>query len=266
MILPPKFDRQLNAMLERRKTFESLEDLILALDGTTAEVPFAETAIVFDSSAVLRLPSLRASEDIVDYLRTKHRPPVVLPGQAIQEFWNNHGDFIRTAAGKLRQRVNELRLEIAGLGTDLSEFVDRLDQMVDEFELSHGNLYDEGVARKTRSLLTALKEKAIVAYANRSSFQHFADQRQKTKTPPGFKDTGDGDFYVWLDAMAGLYLAHSRQQKFTCVALVTMDKKKDWTSNNLAHPILCAEVRSMFNAKFAVWDLNRLEREVTAAL
>lgn len=266
MILAPKFDRDLTALLERRSGFDPLGGLIDALDPAPIEIPLGQIAIVFDTSAILRLPSLGKSDDIVDYLRTKHTGPVVVPGQVVQEFWNNHGNFIRTAAANLRQKVQDLKGAVEGLGSDVSEFAGKLDSVMDEFELAYGNVYEEGIARKTRTVLGALREKAIVSFANRDRFYRFADQRQKTKTPPGFQDAGDGDFFIWLDALSGLHSARSKRQRFSGVALVSFDKKKDWLSNGIPHPLLASEIKALFGAKFMVWDLNRLVTEVTEAL
>lgn len=91
-----------------------------------------------------------------------------------------------------------------------------------------------------------------------------AENRKKTKTPPGFLDSKDGDFFIWLDMLEGLIVAQDRNIPFTQVALVTTDKKTDWSRGGIAHPILCAEVRTLIGVPFETWDIGKLMREVAA--
>lgn len=120
------------------------------------------------------------------------------------------------------------------------------------------------VIRKTLALLETLAKKASTPYAPRLRFQGIAALRKSTKTPPGFRDEGDGDFYIWVDFLTGLQKAQSDKQAFSRVVLVTMDRKIDWSRAGVAHPILVAEVKALLNVPFEIWTIDRLAKEIAA--
>jgi hypothetical protein len=102
------------------------------------------------------------------------------------------------------------------------------------------------------SLLEVLAKRASVTYAHRALFQNICVLRKKTKTPPGFKDDGDGDFYIWVDLLTGLLEARVKGEKYERVVLVSLDKKVDWSRAGIAHPILVAEIRALLDVPFKI--------------
>ena len=95
-----------------------------------------------------------------------------------------------------------------------------------------------------------------------------SSQRKTTRTPPGFKDEGDGDFFVWADFLLGLLSAANVPDAAIVqhVIFVTEDKKADWSLDGTAHPILTAEVKALTNASFEIWSLDKLATTISTEL
>jgi hypothetical protein len=125
---------------------------------------------------------------------------------------------------------------------------------------------DEKTATQVTTLLDGLRTSAIVPYIPRDQFAHIAEQRQATKTPPGFKDERHGDFFIWAEFLHGLQLARDGGAEFTRVVLVTDDRKPDWSTKGTSHPILRAEVAALVNASFDTWGSASLDEYVSNSL
>ncbi|MGJ3232691.1 MAG: PIN-like domain-containing protein [Oceanicaulis sp.] len=93
---------------------------------------------------------------------------------------------------------------------------------------------------------SVIGERAFVRFAPRNVFLEIASHRNATKTPPGFKDDGDGDFFVWVDLLYSIKVL-SAEYSFSSVLLVTNEKKKDWTRDGIIHPVMRAEVKALIN-------------------
>ncbi len=258
-------DLDLIRVLDRQIPLKSLDALIEGISPTGPAVPLGETAVSLDASVFLRITNHKNAADIIDYLTSKHAGPLILPGQVIQEFWNNQLQVVATIATSLRKKIDELRKELGKITEDFGDFAEQFEQLVNKFDEEHGQVYDEATVRKTRSMLEELKKKALVPYANRTPYCEIALNRKNTKTPPGFKDDGDGDFFVWVDLLTGLYRAKMEKILFSKVVFVTRDKKMDWSREGVPHPILSAEIFSLFEVPFEIWDIDRLSREVASA-
>lgn len=257
--LHESFISQLEDVLDRKIPFQSLDFLISAMDQKEPfEFPNRETvAIGIDASAFLKLATNKNSADIIDYLQTQHKGPIILPGQAIQEFWNNHLTAIQTLSSKLQNKLDTFKKDILDLSSDFGDFSEGMQDLVDNFKSEHGYIYDQKSVRSISSMLTALKEKACVPYVPRSRFQNIARSRKLTKTPPGFQDEGDGDFFIWVEFLYGLLKAKSEKVEFTHAILLTFDKKKDWSRGTIGHPILSAEMQLLIGVPVEFWDLDQ---------
>jgi hypothetical protein len=143
-------------------------------------------------------------------------------------------------------------------------YFEQIDALLDQFTAEHGHVYDEATIRRTLSLLEALKKKAAVSYAPRALFHEIGTYRKTTKTPPGFRDDGDGDYFIWVDLLTGLLDAQVRGEKYGRVVFVSLDKKVDWSRAGVAHPILVAEVRALLNVPFEIWTIDKLATEIAA--
>ena len=256
--------QQLVALLDRQIRVETLDALVSALKPTVSSVPLERTAIGLDANVFLRIGNHAKRSDIVDYLRAEHAAPLILPGQSVQEFWNNQLQAVDTVTTGLKKKFEDVRKEFAKVDQHFGAYASQIDGLLGQFSSEHGHMYDEATVRKTVSLLEMLQRSAIVPYAPRLMFREIAAQRKKTKTPPGFKDEGDGDFFIWADFLKGLLQARKGGQEFDRVVLLSYDQKIDWSRAGLPHPILVAEVDALLNVPFEIWTLEKLAAQIAA--
>ncbi|CAN5923017.1 hypothetical protein BH11PSE3_BH11PSE3_12420 [soil metagenome] len=252
-------------VLDRQINFDSLGALVSAIRSDASTTPLAETAICLDATVFLRLAGHPKSADIVDYLSSRHTAPLILPGQAIQEFWNNQLHVVDTVAATLKKQFASFKDALSKVDKSFGKYVSQIDELLEQFSTEHGHVYDEASIRKTLSLLDVLAKRASVPYARRNRFLEIAASRKKTKTPPGFRDEGDGDFFIWIDMLTGLQRAQAGGQKFTRAVLVCLDKKIDWSRAGVAHPILVAELKALLGVPFEIWTTDRLATEIAGA-
>lgn len=242
-------------VLSRDLDFSAIASLIAAYRPEPREIGLSVTAIAFDSSAFLRLG---AQTDVIDYLNIHHPAPIILPGQAIQEFWNNHLNVVDTIATGIGKKFEALEAEVRKVDATFLDFSGKFNALLNEFRESFGYAYDGATARGTQLLLEALDRKAMSSFVSRIRFSDIAVHRKRTKTPPGFKDDGDGDFYIWVDMLSSLLEAKKSGIAFEHVVLVTCDKKPDWSRDGIPHPILSAELEALIGTTFEIWDVKRL--------
>jgi hypothetical protein len=256
------FQSELIRTLDRRNDFTALVELRSALEPKEAVGSIASTAIAFDANVVLRLGGHRKRADIIDYLSLRHEAPIIVPGQIIQEFWNNHSKVSDSIAVSIRKNFDNLRKEIGKIDPSFETYANEITDILDRFLGDHGYKLDPNAVEKTLDLFTIFKEKATVAFAPRILFQEIALQRKNSRTPPGFMDSGDGDFYVWLDTLTALDRARREGKAFDRVVLISLDKKVDWSREGVAHPILVAELRSLFGCSFEIWTPDKLAEQI----
>jgi hypothetical protein len=257
-------EKRLIEVLDRQIECEALNSLVSALQPTPSSLPLSETAIGLDANAFLRIPSHPKAEDMIDFLNGAHSAPLIIPGQAIQEFWNNQLQAVDTVASSLQKKFDAFRMELGKLDPQFGDYVSQIQGSLDQFTTEYGHVFDEGLRRKTAAFLKLLETRALVPYAPRLRFQELAAQRKRTRTPPGFKDDGDGDFFIWVDLLTGLQLARSRGQHFTRAVLVSGDRKIDWSRNGITHPVLVAEIRALLDVPFEIWPIQKLNDAIAA--
>jgi hypothetical protein len=258
-------EQRLMSVLDRQVACNSLDALISALKPERSTIPLSATAIGLDATAFLRIAGHRKGADIVDYLSSTHSAPLVLPGQAIQEFWNNQLQVVYTVAATLRKQFNTFKESLEKVDRAFGEELAQVGQLLTQFSAEHGHVYDEATVRNTVKLLEDLSRRAIIPYAPRLRYAALAATRKATKTPPGFRDEGDGDFFVWVDLLTGLQKAQTQENQFSRVVLVSLDKKVDWSRAGTAHPILVAEVQTLLAVPFEIWTIDRLSEEIAIA-
>lgn len=251
-------------VLNREDPIAALDALVSALDLPDEEWPVSSTAIAIDTNVFLRMASHKNGEDMIDYLVSEHESPVILPGQAITEFWNNQLAAVETVAKGLENDFDKFKKGVQAINDEFATFSDAIIEILEEFRNKHGHVYDAGSVHRTRNLLDALRQRAIVPFVNRTRFQTLADHRRRTKTPPGFEDARDGDFFVWADFLLGLKIANSDGVKYEKVAFITNERKKDWMRYDVAHPILTAEAMAVSGVSFAIWSLDKLAERIDA--
>ena len=109
-----------------------------------------------------------------------------------------------------------------------------------------------------------LKSVAKTSSVPRQEFFSIATERQSTKTPPGFKDQGNGDFFVWVDTLFGLRKAQVDGIKFSRIAFITNDMKVDWQSNGNPHPVLAAEAQHYLGTPLEMWTVDKLATKISS--
>lgn len=256
--------KKLIDVLDRRGDVNALPALIAALKNEPIAYNLKTTAIGLDSSSFLRIPRHKHSAGIIDYFATDDAGPIILPGQTVQEFWNNQLTASDTWVTAIKKKFDNFQKELASVDGFFKEFAGSIEQQIKQFGVEYGTIFDEENVKQTEILLEALQKKAIVSFANRSELLAIATARNSTKTPPGFKDDGDGDFFVWADFLIGLMQARLNGMQFENAVLVTNDKKLDWSRGGVAHPLLASEVMSLLNIRFEIWDVDRLGKEIDA--
>lgn len=255
--------KKLSSILDRETAINSLRSLTTSIIAKQKEKQdLNKTAIAIDSSAFLRISKISKSEDVIDYLSSQHKAPIILPGQAIQEFWNNQLNVVDTQAVLLKKKHDELKQITLKIDNSFEDFHSKMENLISDFESNHGYIYDESTKHTTTRALQALEEKAKVPYAPRLRFHEMAVARKRTKTPPGFKDEGDGDFFIWLDLLFGLMQAKQEGADFNHVLFVTNDVKVDWSRNGIPHPILAAEMDAAVGATLDVIKIDQFGKMI----
>lgn len=253
----------LENLLDRRAPIRAIEALHQSIARPASQEKSLEnTAVGLDASVFLKLASHAKREDIVDYLDTRLAGPLILPGQAIQEFWNNQLAAVSTVADGLKKKFDALRVEAEKLDSNFVAYADKMGHLLSEFSDEYGFAYDPVTLRSMSTVLNALERKALVPFVPRVRFHEIAITRKRTKTPPGFKDEGDGDFYTWADFLFGLLEARENGCRFNHAIIVTNDRKIDWSRDGVAHPILRAEIRQLLGVTFELWTIDQLAKAV----
>ncbi len=263
-----ELEDRLAMVLDRSTECDALGALIFALSPPEqAGTPLQNAAIGIDANVFLRINKHSKGADIIDYLNGPHSGPLILPGQVIQEFWNNQLQAVDTISAGIQKRFDNVKVDLGRIhglhGKEMKDLVDQVERVLKSYNVENGHVYDEGTTRKTIEFLQLLKKKASVPFAPRARFQKMASHRKNTRTPPGFKDDGDGDFFVWVDFLTGLQQAQNRENKFTQVIFLSNEQKPDWTRAGMAHPILIAEVKALIGLPFHIWDLDRFVKELS---
>lgn len=254
------------SVISRRTHVNALESLIKALSAADENLSLTDSAIGIDANVMLRIAGHERNDLIVDYLAGIHQQPLIIPGQVIQEFWNNQAEVVATVAKPLTQSFASLRANIERIDDNFGSYLEEMKNIMDSFESEHGHIYDAATVLKTSALLDILKEKSLVPFAPRDIFSEASKVRKSTKTPPGFKDSGDGDFYVWIDFLFGLRQSQMNGKSFSRAIFVTNDTKKDWSRAGVPHPLLSAEVKALLNVEFETWTLTKLVKGIDASM
>lgn len=254
------------SVLNRDKAIDSLSSIVQAVKGGPHEADLSSAALVVDANAVLRMPSHAKSADLIDYITGVHAGPVILPGQVVQEFWNNQASVAATIYNKIQTKHSDLTKEIERAKDAGVSAVEPIALAVSAFREENDHIFDADLIAKTSQFLERLLEKVIVPYAPRLGLEQIALHRKRAKTPPGFKDDGDGDFLVWVDALFGLLAEKRRGAIFSHVILLTNDKKIDWCRGHTAHPILHAEAKAILGTHLEVWTLDHFAKAVNEVL
>lgn len=250
-------------LLNRETEIDILDTLLSSMGTKQKNIDLNSTAFGLDANVLLKLARHQKSTDILDYLNGKHKNIFIIPSQIIQEFWNNQLTGIKTVSTSIKEKFDQLNAELKKLDSRFDAMSGNAQAFFSELSEDYGYLYDEGTIKKTIITLEALKQKAYVACIPRLYFHEIERNRKLSKTPPGFKDDGSGDFYVWAELLYGLLHNIDMGAKFEHVVLLTSDKKIDWSrAGGIAHPILSAEMKKITNASFDVWTIEEMAKAI----
>ncbi|MEN5145884.1 PIN-like domain-containing protein [Brevundimonas diminuta] len=253
-------------VLDRKTNIDALRALMFSLRPEPSTVSLASTAIAFDANVFLRLSTHKRSVDVIDYIRSSHSAPIILPGQAIQEFWNNQFVAVDSMASAIRKNFEKLKGDIEKIDTAFAEFSAKFQAQIEDFSSEYGHVFDAATISRTNAFLEVLADKASVPFVRRSVLHEIARHRKLTKTPPGFKDDGDGDFFIWADLLTGIQTAMENGADVQRVVLVSHDRKIDWSREGTPHPILAAEVQAIAGVPFEIWSIDDLIKQVVLAI
>lgn len=253
------------SVLWRQQNVDTVSALVGAFQSTPSTITLNETAIVIDSNVFLNLSAKREFTDALDYLDSQHTGILILPGQSLQEFWNNHLNAVQTVTVSLKKKIDDFSEELSAVDDDFGETVPELKRLLADLNERRGHIYSRETSERTLRMVERFRSRALIPYADRSQYLSLASHRKITKTPPGFKDGGDGDFFIWVDMLTGLYQAKLDGKDFKRVALITDDKKADWSRSGTAHPILTAEVQALLEVPFVIWSLKTFRDLIRSA-
>lgn len=220
------------------------------------------SAVCLDTNLLFKALANPKRDEIIDYFRTRHSSPLIVSTQSMQEFWNNYHNVLDTISKGVENKVADLEKTLAALDGVFAEHREKMLAALAEFKHDNEHLFSKDLKKQVLAFVDMLREKGIEAEAPRHLFQDVAIRRKAAKTPPGFKDAGDGDFYVWLDFLYGLLLAKQDGRSFDKAILVTADRKIDWVKGNAAHPVLVAEAAAVAKVPLEIWSLSDLLRGI----
>lgn len=224
------------------------------------EMPFA---VGFDTNAVFRLGLGPRGADAVDYLANSHQGPVIIPGQTIQEVWNNSLSAVLPQAKVVRKKLDELEGEMLKVNQHLGEEAAAVREAISDLIALRGDWVDPAALGTFEQTLESLLAAGLAYYVPREQFAALAQVRRDTKTPPGFEDSGFGDFFVWADFLFGVA---SAPKEFDSLVFVTNDAKRDWSRNGVSHPILVAEAEAVGGVPFELWTLAQFQNFASSVI
>lgn len=251
-------------VLNRVTLLESLVELHNGLNNERRPALEDGTRIAFgfDTNALYRIGlNGTLGDNAVDYLR-QHDGPILIPGQAIQEIWNNVLAGVEPQAKKLQKAFDQLERDMAAIDQRLGPAGDDAKTALEELAKAHGDWLDPASLAVFDRTVEALLAVATTSYVPRLQFVELARVRNDTKTPPGFRDDDNnhGDFYVWADFLYGL--AQVQSGTIGAAVFVTDERKPDWTRNGVPHPLLVAEAVAVAGVPFRLWTVSEFQRHV----
>lgn len=251
--------RDLATLLSRSQPVNTIASLLAATQNSPQPpASLNNAAVCLDTNVFLHLANTSERAQIIDYLASKHNEPLIVSAQSIQEIWNNYLSGIETVASEIRSKLEALSKVVAPLDSHFADYKQRFEGILNEFRDDFGHLYKDGIKERVRSLIDILERKALFCEVPRALFESYYSVRKITKTPPGFKDDGAGDYFIWLDFLYGLKIKKVQGASFTRAILVSDDRKVDWVRGAVAHPTLCAECMSFVGVPLEIWNLKRL--------
>lgn len=260
---------RLRKLMDRGETLDSRQALFNALEPRSRvakpELKTDDFTLGFDTNAAFRV-GLNGSrgDGALDYLRVRHRGPLVMPGQVLQELWNNSVEGLDPKAKKISKALENLNNEVSAIGLSLGPQGEAVETAVADLLASHADWIDPQARTIFERTMEVFLARAVVAHVPRSLFHPIAVARHNTKTPPGFRDdlNNNGDFFVWADFLLGAMRTLTATTE--AVIFVTNETKKDWSRNGVIHPLLMAEASLVVDRPFFMLSVDEFHSFVAA--
>jgi len=208
------------------------------------------SAIGFDTNSLkkLRRYPLATRSTILAYADGKGAS-IVIPAQAVQEYWNNHGAFVQDA-----HRLENATKKLASQYSSLQDSAGAKATL-------------ENLLRGSVEFWESLLPSSTVAHVPRGEFAEIGQARMASGVAPGFADerkgaNGLGDFFIWADFLLGLLeldLPPCTPAEST-VVFVTDDVKEDWLSSGVPHPTLLGEVYELTGRTLTILATDDLKK------
>lgn len=266
MAIAPETIERLKSVLDRKVEIGAAAKLRDAFAHREGTLQLQGAAIGWDTNILLNLSRHKKREEVVDWFASRHTSPFIVPGQVLQEFWNGQYSKLHGLATNIKSKFDALGAEIEKIDDSFAEFKTTALTLLNDIVSQYGYVRDQNTLTSLGSICEMIANRARTDFVPRSEFHGIAKSRESTKTPPGFKDDGDGDFFVWADFLASLVEERTEGANFDRVILVTEDQKMDWSAGSAAHPILVAEVDALLDARFEIWGLEKLVRAIDSAI
>lgn len=154
--------QDLENVLTRSSSIDPVTPLIASLDVEADEVDLDRVAIGFDTNALLRVVGHRKSYEVIDYFGRARNAPTILPGQSVQEFWNNQSKGYGSVANKIRADFANLSRTIQSIDDRFDDFSLRFDELFSQFRGSFENVFDEDEQRSTKEFFENLRSFSVI--------------------------------------------------------------------------------------------------------
>lgn len=252
--------RALEDLVARTRPLNAFNQLSDNLKAPKMSAVLRSSHVCIDTCVLIHFAKHPKADTILDYFSSIHEGDLVVSAQSIQEYWNNHVFAIETVASGVSKKFTELEKEVKKVDPSWSNFSSEIDNLIARLKREYGHLHEPKLRAKLSSFADQLAKIATISEVPRSRFYAYAEQRKKLKTPPGFEDSGNGDFFIWLD-----FLYAIRQSKYETAShaiLVTDDTKRDWSKGSVPHPVLAAEMELFTQLSFETWTLDKLSETI----
>lgn len=248
--------RLLEDLVARQQPLNAFGQIAHNFRSPKKKSTLSDAAVCLDTCVLIHLFKHKHVDTILDYFSTKHHGLLVVSAQSLQEFWNNHIFAIETVSSGIAKKFGELEKEIKKVDASWSNFSAELDDILARLRDEYGHLHEPKTRARLAEFAEQLADRAVLSEVPRSRFYHYAEQRKKLKTPPGFEDVGHGDFFIWLDFLYSIKSASG--VAVSSAIMITDDTKKDWSKGAVPHPVLAAEMESYTGLEFETWTLDKL--------
>lgn len=262
---PSDLDRIVQCISQSIGQLDWLEPLRRHSEG---KLPSKWAAIGFDTNALKQLRRLPAATrtSILTYLQGES-VPIILPAQAVQEYWNNHGVFTKDVQN-LESDTRKLagRFERLQGGPASKAVLDRIASQVNVLAADLADSQNVNLLKESVELWDLLYPTSVVAHAPRMQILELGEARFLSGIAPGFADESKkanrlGDFFVWVDFLVGLLKvlgASTGKPVDESVIFVTEDGKEDWIATGVPHPTLLGEVFHLTGRTLQIMSMNDL--------